>query len=318
MFRFLAYNNAIPIGISTVLLGGGVAFAASPEVANTVGQNIYSTETKVVSIDNSYLINKDLSTYTPEVTIKNVTEDADTYFIDFDFKTLDVQDSAWKDVLKSQVLKVSKAQLGEHVDLGVYATRQLKEVIDHEVALLKETQGIEKKNQSNKVIATVYGGLIGKLMTDKTEELPGYVPVVLPEVPAQMATETPSSGTPPAQEGSAATPAPKASGVLRVLGANPAEIPLKSGYADLGVIITNASLANFGVHTFVDDREMTDIQVDTSKPGTHTITYKLVDGTGVIAEATRTVNVFDPNPMPVVAPPVPATTTTTNASSTTP
>lgn len=312
MFRFLAYNNAIPIGISIVLLGGGAAFAASPEIAATVGQGVLSSQTTVVSIDNTYLVNKDLDAYTPRVIIRNVTEDADTYYVDYELSTIGVEDSVWRDVVRHETLKVAKSQLGAGDDLGVYSTVQLKQVIDHEIALLKETREIEKKTVTNKVVATVYGGLIGKLLDDTTESLPGYMPVVTP-VPqsgqAAVGNGTEPSGQPTlagaASPTSASAPIP-AGGILQVLGMNPATVPLRSGYADLGVVITDPSKTSLGVHTFLDGVEQPSVQIDTSKAGTYTVTYRLVDGTGVVAEATRMVNVVDPNPQPV---PLPATST---------
>ena len=61
--HFLSYNNAVPIAVSVVILGAGGAFAA------TDPQAIYSAQQRVVAVDNTYIANKDLSSFTPRVEI---------------------------------------------------------------------------------------------------------------------------------------------------------------------------------------------------------------------------------------------------------
>ena len=177
VWKFLQYNNAVPVALSILILGGGSAFAATDPAA------VYSAQQQVVSIDNTYIANKDLSVYSPQAQITAVTEDTDTYYVAYDFTTIDLVNSTWQDTTKQRSLKVSKAMLGNN-DLGLYVAEQLKENVAAELVRLKDTQEIEKKSVTQKVVATVYGGLIGKMLDSSTETLPGYTPVIAPTPPS--------------------------------------------------------------------------------------------------------------------------------------
>ncbi|PIR83809.1 hypothetical protein COU18_02380 [Candidatus Kaiserbacteria bacterium CG10_big_fil_rev_8_21_14_0_10_51_14] len=203
--RFLQYHNAVPIAFSIMLLGAGGLYAATNPEA------ILSAEQTVISVDNTYVANKDFSSYTPSVRITDVTEDDDYYYVEYDFSTIDLLDYTWQDLVKNgQVMRVSKADLGPYRDLGLYVTRQLKQLVDRELARLKETQDIEKENIRHKVVATAYSGLVGAFLDDTTEEIAGYEPVVEPPAPApqpiaqalqeDQVEEIPAEETPPALE----------------------------------------------------------------------------------------------------------------------
>src|SRR3989344_8274492 len=179
--NFLAYNNALPIALGIAFLGAGGVFAATNPEA------IYSEQQQVLSIDNSFIATKDLASYTPRAQILGVTEDSDNYFVSYKFYTIDLKDYVWQEVAKDEEMKVSKPDLGPYRDLGLYVTEQLKQIVDREGMRLKETQEIEQKNVTHKVVATAYGGLVGKFLDSTTEELPGYTPVVTPPVPPPLA-----------------------------------------------------------------------------------------------------------------------------------
>ncbi|MCG2692086.1 hypothetical protein L6272_04655 [Microgenomates group bacterium] len=72
-------------------------------------------------------------------------------------------------------------------DLGIYATEEIGEVADNELAYLKEVQAAERAKGETKVVQTTdYSGLIGLVLNTKTKELPGYEPVIKPpEIIAQ-------------------------------------------------------------------------------------------------------------------------------------
>lgn len=182
-WKFLQYNNAVPIALTVLVLGGGSAFAATDPAA------VYSAQQQVVSIDNTYIANKDLSTYSPQAQITGVTEDTDNYYVAYDFSTIDLVNSTWQDTTKQLTLKVSKDSLAG-TDLGLYVAEQLKQNVDAEVERLKNTQEIEKKNVTQKVVATVYGGLIGKMLSASTETIPGYTPVIAPVLPSLASDAT--------------------------------------------------------------------------------------------------------------------------------
>jgi len=305
--HFLQYHNAVPIALGVVILGGGATFAA------TDPQAVYSQSQQTVSIDNTYLVDKDLSSYTPTVQITAVTEDTDNYYVAYNFSTIDLADGTWKDVVKPETLTVSKADLGPYRDLGVYVTQQLKQNIDNELARLTQTQEIEKKNVSLKTVATTYGGLIGKMLNDTTETLPGYVPVVSgPPEPVQQtasagaATGDTSSTSQTTSSSSSGNPSLK----LQVLGNNPAQIAVGTRYADLGAIATDAHNDVLRIDTYLDGQPAVTIVIDTSTTSTHTIRYVASDLQHNSLSMERTVIVYDP----ASGPPVPDSQVVQNGS----
>ena len=185
---FVAYNNAFPIALSVLLLGAGGAFAATPGARDA----IYSSQSTVVSVDNSYIANKDLANYTPKTEITGVTEDADYYYVAYKLYTISLKDAAWQDITRDDVVKVSKSDIAG-TDLGVYVTGQLKQIVDRELSFLQEVQAKEQKNVTAATVSTTYGGLVGKFLDTNTETLPGYTPVVVPQIEAAPAVPTPAA-----------------------------------------------------------------------------------------------------------------------------
>ncbi len=308
LLHTLKYHNGVPIALSLVLLGAGSAFAATPEVRDA----LFQSQQRVVAIDNTYLVQKNLDGYSPQVSIGAVTEDTDAYYVAYTLSTINVVDGVWRDVTEAKTLKVDKGVLGTTLDLGLYVTEQLKQVVDAQVAYLREVQGIEQRQVSQKVIATEYSGLVGKFLTTETEVLPGYVPVVAP-VPESMPLEgqvASASGaaviTP--EQPVATVPTPTSSG-LTVMGNNPARIDKGSSYVDLGVVITNPHYLNFGVKTTLNGTEVSEVVIDTSVAGEYSIVYTVTDADGASISATKTVLVIDPNP--VITVPVATSTATT-------
>lgn len=205
LLHFLSYHNAVPIALSILLLSAGAAFAASEEVQ----QAVYDHQETVVSIDNTFLVNLNLGSYSPRAQITAVTEDTENYYISYVLSTVDVVDGVWRDVDRSEEMTVAKAVLGSNLDLGVYVTAQLNELIERQVAYLKEVQAIERNQVSQKVVTTTYSGLVGKFLDAQTETLPGYTPVVVADTAvsegqvAGVSTAVPSAGGT-----AAASPAP--------------------------------------------------------------------------------------------------------------
>lgn len=315
VLHFLSYHNAVPIAVSVVLLGAGASFAA------TNPETIYSESQTILSIDNTYLINKDLTAYSPRAQIAAVTEDADTYYIEYTLYTIDLDDAVWKDVSRGQLMKVSKAALGPYRDLGVYVTGQLKENIEQEIRRLTETQEIEKRNVSQKIVATEYGGLIGKMLDTTTEMLPGYTPVVVRPPEPQVAATVGAAGGAPASETPSQETAPQSdpgAPTIQVLGNNPARIPLGSAYADLGAAITGPTPQDqaLGIHVFVNGVEVQTPSVDTTKVGETIIRYEATNAAGQRGVTDRVVIVYNPNPPPAPSEPAPASEAA-SASSTT-
>lgn len=303
--HFLAYHNAVPIAVAVMLLGASGAFAATNPEA------VYSKSEKIVSVDNSYIVGKDLDHFTPVIQIISVTEDAENYYVAYEIETIDVADGAWRDIVKPRTMTVARGILGEYRDLGLYVTEQLKQVVDREIAYLKEVQEIERRTLTQKVVATEYSGLVGQFLDSSTEALPGYVPVVMP--PPIPVEETPSevaNNEPPPQSGSAAP-------TIQLLGGSPITLAIGDGYIDLGVVATDdADQEPPQIRVTVNGEEVQSVNIDTSIAETWVITYTATDSDGNSSEMVRTVIVRDPDapttqtPLPSEPPPPAATTTT--------
>lgn len=296
--RFVQYHNAVPIAFSILLLGAGGAFAATNPEA------IYSATQGVISIDNTYIANKNLDAYTPQVRITGVTEDEEYYYVAYDFTTIDLADYVWQDTVKKEMMKVSKADLGPYRDLGLYVMAQLKQKIDREIAYLKEVQDIEKRSISQKMVATAYGGLIGQFLDEKTDTLPGYTPVVTPPAPPESGAGSIASGGEGApsgveegpvsqgqQGGEQAGPAP----IIEILGENPARLALGGSYTDLGAVITGPSDREraLTIHVFVNDEDVQSVSIPTNEAREWKVSYKVFSG-GVVTTVERAVVVYDP------------------------
>jgi hypothetical protein len=309
--RFLQYNNAVPIAVSLVLLGAGSAFAASNPDA------ILSSKQNVLSVDNTYIANKELASYTPEVTITGVTEDEEYYYVAYDFTTIDIRDYVWRDFTRSERMQVSKKEL-DGKDLGVYVTGRFRDVIANERLYLAQVQEKERKAVTQQTVATTYSGLIGRFLDATTETLPGYTPVIQEEIPApssQAAAVVASGGAiPPPLPAQGASTGP-AQIALQVLGNNPAQVALRASYVDLGVVFLDPYGVNVGVHTFLNGAEVSSINIDTSIAAAHVVEYRATDPAGGVAYVKRIVLVGgaeDPggaissSGTPVAPPPKPA------------
>lgn len=309
-FKFLQYNNAVPVALSIVLLGAGGAFAATNPEA------LYSTEQRVLSIDNTYIVNKDLAAFSPRAAITGVTEDEEFYYVAYDFSTIDLLEYVWRDVVKKEVMKVSKADLGPYRDLGLYVMEQLKQKLDRESEYLKEVQSIEKRNVSQKMVATAYGGLVGKLLDETTETLPGYTPVVVPPPEPDLAL----SGSQGSGEGTAGTQQQQAlqngKPVIQILGDNPANVAMGALYVDLGAVVSDDKDGTIALHVFVGGIEVPSVQVNTTITGETFIVYHATDSDGNVSEVLRRVVVYDPNITPLPATPETVPTNETQATTT--
>ena len=324
LLHFIQYHNAVPLALGIVMLGGGVTFAATnPEV-------IYSEEQRVLSIDNSYLANKDLSNWTPQIRIEGVTEDDASYYVAYTLSTIDLDGYAWKDVTKAETMSVSKSDLGEYRDLGVYVTQQLRQIIDRDLQKLRQTQEIEKRNVSLAVVATAYGGLVGQMLNDSTEVLPGYVPVVTGppvQVAAAAAPGLTSSADSTSSSQAGGVSAPQSGGTLAVgsvLSGDPsdteppylqilgsASILLQAGdyYLDLGAVAADNGRADLvEVSLYLNGAKVERVYMPSAKAGEWTITYEARDKAGNITRVERHITVSDatPAPTPIPEPPPPA------------
>jgi len=312
VIKFLAYNNAVPITLGVLFLSSGLVFAANEEAREFVVDSVYQAETKVVSIDNSYIANTNLDVYSPKVSINSVTEDDEFYYVSYTFITISLVDGVWQDVAQQKIINVRKTALGQYKDLGVYVTEQLKQLVDRELTYLKEVQDIEKRLVTSKVVATAYSGLVGQLIDDTTEELPGYTPLVNEPVvqnvdPVAIAKAEksdvvtpppPTSDTSQNSTDTGTSDQQNNSGpVVTVLGANPARIPVGSAYSDLGAVSTTAEgvTLDLTIKLTLNSTEVSSIDIDTSVVGDWSVGYTVTDQDDNTGFAERVVVVYDPN-----------------------
>src|SRR5258705_196217 len=83
---------------------------------------------------------------------------------------------------------------------------------------------------------------------------------------------------------------------IEILGNNPATINVGDTYNDLGASITApAADVNLGITYLVDGLAASMVTINTSFPAEHTLTYRVIDSSGAVGEATRTVRVVASN-----------------------
>jgi len=313
--KFLVYNNTVPIVFGVLFLSSGLVFAANEEAREFVADSVYQAEQAVLSIDNTYIANKNLAGYSPKVNISNVTEDTDFYYVAYTFTTIALVDHVWQDTAEQRTMEVDKNVLADYVDLGVYVTEQLKQLVDREIAYLKEVQDIEKKQVTNKVVATAYSGLVGQFIDESTEQLPGYSPLVVAPIveetdPVAIARAEKSDAIPFDFEAAQRNSNNNNSGnsseteeatnegpVLTLLGANPARIPLNTSYSDLGVVTTSQEgvTLDLSISLSLNGEETNHINIDTSAVADWSVSYSATDQDGNTTTAERVVIVYDPN-----------------------
>jgi len=179
LIDFIKYNNAFVIGLTLVLFGGGVIFAASPDARDAVlGKEIVTEQ----GVDNSRIINADLENFDFQMKIDNVTEDQANYYVDYSFRTIGVEGNEWQTITRSAKMTVAKESLAGQ-DLGLYVQAQLANIAQNELAYLKQAQAAEKEKGLTQVVRTTeYTGLIGLVLDVKNAVLPGYEPVIKPEL----------------------------------------------------------------------------------------------------------------------------------------
>lgn len=141
LLDFIKYNNAFPIVLSVVILGTGAAFAASPELRQSVfapsaGDSAPVTPKKT---DVAKLLSADIGDFDLALRIDAVTEDATSYHAAYSYTTLEISGGAWKEVRKNGKMDIPKALLGKR-DLKAYLIEQIGQVIDREIAYLSEAQ----------------------------------------------------------------------------------------------------------------------------------------------------------------------------------
>ena len=302
---FIKYNNAVPVILIVLFLGFSGAMAANPEVREGIADGIVSKEKLLVSVDNSFITNINLDIFEPSVQITEVTEDDENYYIGYSIQTIGLKDGAWGEVNRSSSFTIPKVILRDE-DLGLYATKELGEVVSREIEKLKETQIFEKRNGiSQKVVATTYSGLVGRFFNAKEDVFGGYEPVLVSRADTSSeATQTTSvivstqkPSTKAASGGSGAKQVSTSSGATMVMnGNNPSRVPTNStgsGYSDNGASAKDNQLQDLSVYIKVNGVSMSEVSIDTRTPGVYMVLYTATDHGGESMMLERVVIVYD-------------------------
>jgi len=181
IIHFVKYHNAFVIISLCAFIGFSAAMAASPDLRESVSDVLVSSEETIQSINNSQIIEANLSNFDFSLQIQDIKEDNENYYIHYTFKTLAVMDGVWQEVIREKIFTADKEALGKN-DLGLYVTEELTETMNWELSYLKEAQKIEKeKGQTQKIVAVQYAGLIGKFLNPNKKIISGYKPVIQPQ-----------------------------------------------------------------------------------------------------------------------------------------
>lgn len=177
IINFVKYNNAFTIGIAVILLVTGGVFASEDLRDTVIGETI----TIVAGIDNTAILALDADNFDLKLTIQNVTEDADSYYISYSYIAMGIKDNVWQPITIEKTLNVSKERLGD-IDLGAYVSVQLGELADYELNRIKEVKFIEaSKGVQTQMASITYTGLKGLIFDSENKVLEGYTPVVVEE-----------------------------------------------------------------------------------------------------------------------------------------
>ena len=204
--QFIKYNTLVTIAITVAFVAVASAMANEDARDKIIGEEIIEKS----GVDNTALLAADLDNFDMAMQITGAMEDppevedpelsptanfgaSGNFYIDYQYKTLAIKDNVWQEVWYEKQMTVSKRSLDGR-DLGLYVMEELGEIIDYQLAYLKEVQENEEDKGVTVVLETTeYTGLIGLVLDTKTKELPGYEPVVQPEVAEVVADSEPDS-----------------------------------------------------------------------------------------------------------------------------
>ena len=193
--NFIKYHNAFIIIIAFIFVASFSALAADEDLRDKVlGEKVVTKN----GIDNSRILNADLENFDMKMEIVGVDKDDENYYLDYQYQTIGIKDNIWQDLIKLEKMEVSKKSI-EGQDLGIYAVKELGEVIDSELAYLKKVQLKEKKSGEKTIEErTEYEGLLGLVINTKTKELPASYELVVKPPVVEYAPSEPEPSIPSA------------------------------------------------------------------------------------------------------------------------
>ena len=322
--NFIFYNNGFTMLVLLVLLSGGSALAADPDVR----KGVISSEEKIVQVDNSYIRDVNLGNHDFKVKIVSVEKDDENYYLTYEFRTIELVDGAWKKITKEDLLIVNIEQLGER-DLGLYAAEQLRQLVESTKRFLGEVQKDEKKKgKTAKTVAKTYKGLVGRYLKPEEVTFDGYDPVIEPPVvvrnvpppipnnletiPVEEVIEDEgiieddtenddgndqpiSTTTTPVATSSEPVVTPDTTApVILLNGETTMELTVGSPYSEPG------ATANDDINGDVTQYIVISGVVNVNAAGDYTIVYSVADAAGNTASVERQVKVVEPESEPVM------------------
>jgi len=237
-----------------------------------------TTEIKSAEVDPTLLLGTDLDKFDIELKITEITENIDSYFIKYEYKTFLIKENVWQIGLKQEGFSVTKGVLKDQ-NLEDYLSKELAEIVDNEILYLKEIKNILKKkildNQQEKV--SEFDKLIGKKISSQAIK---NTAVAIMEDSGDVEQETTS-----VEEENITSPSDTEAPLIIIQGNNPALVQKGSSYSDLGVIVRDNVTVNLGYQVEGDI-------VNTEVEGSYYITYTARDEANNTATATREVIVY--------------------------
>ena len=186
--NFVKYNNLMVLILLGFFLIGSSVFAATDTGQQVIGTKQVSYE----GIDNTLLLEADLTKLAMDFKISSIKEDDKFYYVTYTFINLEPVNKAWQYQITEKARKVSKR---ERLDLGKYLAEQLKQEYDERIRELKDEQ--TKANTQGKSEVTEvesYSGLIGKTLAIASAVFPGYESIkktIVPSPSVPMLLTTP-------------------------------------------------------------------------------------------------------------------------------
>ena len=144
-------------------------------------------------VDNSAILAADLDHFDFEIKINEVAEDENSYYVDYSFRTLEIQDNIWQAAQRRSSMTIDKLSLaGKHLGLLCPGTAGAGRAKRAKLFKNRFKPPKQKKGHANRPRRGIFTGLIGLVLDAKNAILPGYDPVVKP-APVELTVASPDA-----------------------------------------------------------------------------------------------------------------------------
>lgn len=157
---FIKYNNAFPVILFVTLLGTGAAFAASPELRESVFLPEATPVEAPQKADATKLLSADVERYDAAFRIDALREDTRAYYITYSYQTFEVTGNVWQETRKTKQLEVTKDVLAKR-DLKEYLSLQIQQVLAQEKEYLREAKRLAS-GATDQEDSSAYASLVGQ------------------------------------------------------------------------------------------------------------------------------------------------------------